>query len=240
MKIKFIIFVITATLISSCASVPKETVLLSQTLGKDLKILHNSHRNIVQLYYKKIKDNINVFVEEVYTPYNINYRLNKELQDYKNGDYSLYGLMLPKPQGSIVKLDTLRVNKELINYMEDILFIVKSDIEDYRAELLSPIETEERELLNKINQSYENVLLANASITNYLKSIQKLKETQQEVLSMVGLSGADTTVINSLVTVSEKVNEAVKAGKKINIESDNALEEIEKVAKQIKTITTKN
>jgi hypothetical protein len=240
MKIKFIIFVITATLISSCASVPKETVLLSQTLGKDLKILHNSHRNIVQLYYKKIKDNINVFVEEVYTPYNINYRLNKELQDYKNGDYSLYGLMLPKPQGSIVKLDTLQVNKELINYMEDILFIVKSDIEDYRAELLSPIETEERELLNKINQSYENVLLANASITNYLKSIQKLKETQQEVLSMVGLSGADTTVINSLVTVSEKVNEAVKAGKKINIESDNALEEIEKVAKQIKTITTKN
>jgi hypothetical protein len=239
-KIKFIIFVITATLISSCASVPKETVLLSQTLGKDLKILHNSHRNIVQLYYKKIKDNINVFVEEVYTPYNINYRLNKELQDYKNGDYSLYGLMLPKPQGSIVKLDTLQVNKELINYMEDILFIVKSDIEDYRAELLSPIETEERELLNKINQSYENVLLANASITNYLKSIQKLKETQQEVLSMVGLSGADTTVINSLVTVSEKVNEAVKAGKKINIESDNALEEIEKVAKQIKTITTKN
>jgi hypothetical protein len=227
-------------LISSCASVPKETVLLSQTLGKDLKILHNSHRNIVQLYYKKIKDNINVFVEEVYTPYNINYRLNKELQDYKNGDYSLYGLMLPKPQGSIVKLDTLQVNKELINYMEDILFIVKSDIEDYRAELLSPIETEERELLNKINQSYENVLLANASITNYLKSIQKLKETQQEVLSMVGLSGADTTVINSLVTVSEKVNEAVKAGKKINIESDNALEEIEKVAKQIKTITTKN
>jgi hypothetical protein len=240
MKIKLIIFVITTTLISSCASIPKETVLLSQTLGKDLKILHNSHRNIVQLYYKKIKDNINVFVEEVYTPYNINYRLNKELQDYKNGKYSLYELMLPKPQGSIVKLDTLQVNKELINYMEDILFIVKSDIEDYRAELLSPIETEERELLNKINQSYENVLLANAFITNYLKSIRKLKETQQEMLSMVGLSGADTTVINSLVTISEKVNEAVKAGKKINIESDNALEEIEKVTKKIKTITTKN
>jgi methyl-accepting chemotaxis protein len=240
MKIKFIIFLITTTLITSCASIPKETVLLSQTLGKDLKILHNSHRNIVQLYYKKIKDNINVFVEEVYTPYNINYRLNKELQNYKNGKYSLYGLMLPKPLGSIVKLDTLQVNKEVINYMEDILFIVKSDIEDYRDELLSPIETEERELLNKINQSYENVLLANASITNYLKSIRKLKETQQEMLSMVGLSGADTKVINSLVTISEKVNEAVKAGKKINIESDKALEEIEKVTKKIKKLTTKN
>jgi hypothetical protein len=160
MKIKFIIFLITTTLITSCASIPKETVLLSQTLGKDLKILHNSHRNIVQLYYKKIKDNINVFVEEVYTPYNINYRLNNELQNYKNGKYSLYGLILPKPLEGIVKLDTIQVNKEAINYMEDILFIVKSDIEDYRDGLLSPIETEERELLKKINQSYENVLLA--------------------------------------------------------------------------------
>ena len=144
-----------------------------------LKILHNSHRNIVQLYYKKIKDNINVFVEEVYTPYNINYRLNNELQNYKNGKYSLYGLILPKPLEGIVKLDTIQVNKEAINYMEDILFIVKSDIEDYRDGLLSPIETEERELLKKINQSYENVLLANASITNYLKSIRKLKASSK-------------------------------------------------------------
>jgi hypothetical protein len=240
MKIKFIIFSITIALITSCASIPKETVLLSQTLGKDLKILHNAHRNIVQLYYKKIKDNINVFVEEVYTPYNINYRLNKELQNYKNGTYSLYGLILPKPLGNIVKLDTLQVNKEVINYMEDILFIVKSDIEDYRDQLLSPIEKEERELLNKINESYENVLSANASITNYLKSIRKLKETQQEMLTKIGLSGADTKVINSLVTISEKVNEAVKAGKKINIESDKALEEIEKVTKKIKKLTTKN
>ena len=80
------------------------------------------------------------------------------------------------------------------------------------------------------------MLLANASITNYLKSIRKLKETQQEMLSMVGLSGADTKVINSLVSISEKVNEAVKAGKKINIESDKALEEIEKVTKKIKKL----
>ena len=109
-----------------------------------------------------------------------------------------------------------------------------------KESLLPPLETEERELLNKINQSYENVLLANASITNYLKSIQKLKETQQEVLSMVGLSVADTTVINSLMTVSEKVNEAVKAGKKIDAESDKALEEIEKVTNKIKQLTTKN
>ena len=240
MKLKTLILIISVSILGSCASIPKETVLLSQTLGKDLKELHNSHRNMVQLYYKKIKDNINVFVDEVYIPYNINYRINKEFQNYKNGEYSLYGLILPNPPKGIVELDTLQVNKKVIIYMEDILFIVKSNAEDYRNGLIAPIETEERKLLNKINLSYENVLLANASITNYLKSIRKLKETQQEILSMIGLSGADTTAINSLMTVSEKVNEAIKAGKKIDVESDNALEEIEKVTKKIKQLTTKN
>ena len=235
MKIKFIIFVITTTLITSCASVPKETVLLSQTLGKDLKILHNSHRNIVQLYYKKIKDNINVFVDEVYSPYIINYMLKTEMQGYKNGEQSLY-----KAIADGGKLATSSATENAMGYMQDFLEIVKLQIEEKKESLLPPLETEERELLNKINQSYENVLLANASITNYLKSIQKLKETQQEVLSMVGLSVADTTVINSLMTVSEKVNEAVKAGKKIDAESDKALEEIEKVTNKIKQLTTKN
>lgn len=235
MKLKIITSIIVVTMLGSCASIPKETVILSQTLGKDLKELHNSHRNMVQLYYKKIKDNINVFVDEVYSPYIINYMLKAEMQGYKNGELSLYKAI---EDGG--KLATSSATENAMGYMQDFLEIIKSQIEEKRESLLSPIETEERELLNKINQSYENVLLANTSITNYLKSIRKLKETQQEVLSMVGLSGTDTTIINSLMTVSEKVNEVVKAGKKIDIESDKALEEIEKVTKEIKQLTNKN
>lgn len=91
MKIKIIGISIALTiLISACVSIPKETVTLSQTLGKDLQILHNSHRNMVQLYYGKIKDNIYVFIDEVYAPYIINSMLNAELQSYKSGNPSLY------------------------------------------------------------------------------------------------------------------------------------------------------
>ena len=83
--------------------------------------------------------------------------------------------------------------------MEDILVIVQQNIDQQKESLLNPIEIQEKELLNKINRSYENVLLANTSITNYFKSVRKLKETQQEVVSLVGLSDADTTVINTLM-----------------------------------------
>ena len=209
MKLKILAIATVILVLCSCASIPKETVVLSQALGKDLKELHNSHRNMVQLYYRKIKDNINEFIDEVYSPYIINNMLNAELQGYKRGEPSLYKAI---EDGG--KLATPQTTQEAMDYMQDFLEIVKSQTTEKREGLLSPIEKQERELLNKINQSYENVLLANTSITNYLKSIRKLKETQQEVLSMVGLSGADTTFINTLMNVSEKVNNAVKLGKK--------------------------
>lgn len=235
MKIKIIASIIVVTMLGSCASIPRESVLLSQTVGKDIKQLHNAHRNMLQLYYKKIKDNINVFIDDVYSPYIINHMLKAEMEGYKNEEHSLYKAI---EDGG--KLSTPEATENAMSYMQDFLEIVKSQIEEKRESLLSPIETEERELLNTINQSYENVLIANNSLTNYLKSIRKLKETQQEVLSMVGLSGADTTVINSLMTVSEKVNEAVKVGKKIDVESDKALEEIENLTEKIKNLTNKN
>ncbi|QMU66112.1 MAG: hypothetical protein GKR88_18765 [Flavobacteriaceae bacterium] len=235
MKIKTLEILIFSIILTSCVSIPEETVILSQTVGKDIKELHNSHRNMVQLYYKKIKDNINVFIDEVYSPYIINNVLNAELQSYKIEEPSLYKAI---EDGG--KLTTPEATQEAVAYMQDVLDIVASQIAEKREDLLFPVEKQERELLNKINQSYENVLLANASITNYLKSIRKLKETQQEVLSKVGLSGADTAVINTLMNLSEKVNNAVKTGKRIDVESSKALEEIEKVTKQIKQLTTRN
>ena len=222
-------------LLNSCATIPKETIVLSQTLEKDLKELHNAHRNMVQLYYNKIKDNINVFVDEVYSPYIINFMLSSELQNFKSGEPSLYKAI---EDGG--KLATSEATEDAMIYMQDFLEIVNLQIAEKRDGLLSPIEKQETELLNQINQSYENALLANSSITNYLKSIRKLKETQQETLAAVGLPGADTAVINTLMNVSEKVNDAVNAGKKIDVASSNALDEIENVTEIIKQLTTKN
>ena len=75
--------------INSCVSLPKETVELSKILGKDLKILHNSHKSMIELHYSKIIDDITLFMDEIYAPFIINYVLKSELKKHKNHKKSI-------------------------------------------------------------------------------------------------------------------------------------------------------
>jgi hypothetical protein len=90
MKIKIIISFVIATILISCISIPKETVSLSQEIGDDLVTLQNAQRNVIELYYGKIKEDITVFVDDVYAPFIIHYVLKVELKKYKKGEPSLY------------------------------------------------------------------------------------------------------------------------------------------------------
>ena len=93
MKIKILGIILFSVLMVSCASIPKETVTLSKTIGSDLQILRDSHRNMVQLYYSGVKANINAFIDEIYAPFIIHHVLESELDKYKDGGYSIYGII---------------------------------------------------------------------------------------------------------------------------------------------------
>lgn len=84
-----------------------------------------------------------------------------------------------------------------------------------RNELLFPILEQEREILNAIDQSYQNTIYANTTLTAYLVSVQKIKESQNEALSIVGLNGLDTTVTNRLVELSGFVDMALEKGNRL-------------------------
>ena len=222
-------------LISSCVSIPKETVELSKALGQDLKILHTSHRNVVSIYYQKIKDNINIFIKDVYTPYIINYVLKKELNSYKNGQESIFKAMNDAAKNSNVTA-TEKVTKDLQGFLS----AANRQIKKKTNELMTPILTQETELLLKIDQSYQNAMYANSSITAYLSSIRKVKATQQEALSMIGVKGIDSLVTSKLLKLSEGVKEAIQKGKEIDTKSENAVQEIKAITDQIKELTQKN
>lgn len=234
MKIRNLAAILAVLILTGCASIPKEVVTLSQTLGNDLKVLHNSHLNTVQVYFGKIKYDINSFIDEKYAPFVIHYALKSELANYKQGKTSLYGTVeiAGQKEGQKEANDALTV-------MMDFHEAARKQIESKREELLSPILKQEAEIKEEVNRSYENVQYANSSITAYLQSIRKIKESQQQALSMVGLGGADTLVTKSLVKLSEQVESAVKTGKEIDIQSDDAYKQLEKVANQIREITNK-
>jgi hypothetical protein len=234
MQIKTGITIAIMAVITSCASVPKETVTLSQALGSDLVVLHQAHSNIARLHFRKIKDDINSFVDDIYAPFVIQYVLNRELQAYQSGKPSIYTtLEIAGKNGGKTEIEA--AVKEMSDFQES----AHKQIERKRNELLMPIMSQEVEILGAIDRSYENTIYANSTITGYLQSVRKVKEAQQEALSVIGLKGADELITNGLVKVSEQVNEAVRKGKEIDVKSENAAQQLDEIATLIKELTIK-
>lgn len=235
MNIKNVCILAIALSLTACVSIPKETVTISQMLGSDLQQLHKAHRNIIDVHFNKIKSDVNTFVDDVYAPYIIHYVLKNELNEYKEGRPSIYGTI-----ETAGKQEGKQESNAAINEMSDFLTAAREQIESKRSELLTPIIQQETEIIMAVNQSYENAQYANSTITAYLQSIRKVKDAQQEALSMLGLQGVDSLITNSLVRTSEQVDLAVKQGKKIDIQSDEAAKQLEEIFSKIKKLTNKN
>ena len=231
---KKIVFLLIMFSVSACVAIPKETATLSQTLGTDLKVLHNTHRNMVTLYFEKIKNEINSFVNDVYSPFIINYVLKSDLKNYQEGNPSLFGAIeiAGKKEGK-------EESENALKEMSDFLDAARRNIETKRNELISPINTQQNQVLQAVDQSYENAIYANSTITGYLESVQKVKAAQKEALSMIGMEGADTVMTNNLVKLSDQLDTALKKGKEIDIKSDNAYNQFESIIKEIKNLTNK-
>jgi hypothetical protein len=236
MTSRIVITLAIVCLLNSCVSVPKETVQLSRVIGKDLTVLQNSHTTMVELFYTEIINNINAFIEEVYAPFIINYVLKGELKNYKNNiSPSIFGVINKAASDGAGKSETAKVLIE----MSDFLKAANAQIEKKRNELLDPIQKQKDAMLRNINTSYENTRRANSSVTNYLQSVLSLKESQREILSIVGLKGMDEALNNTLLKVSDVTKSLLIEGKEIDIESDDAFDKIKKIADKIKSITNK-
>ena len=236
MKSRIVITLAIICLLNSCISVPKETVQLSRIIGTDLTVLQNSHTTMVELFYNEIINNINAFIEEVYAPFIINYVLKGELKNYKNNvSPSIFGVINKAASDGAGKAET----GEVLVEMSNILKAANTRIEKKRNELLDPIQKQKDAMLRNINTSHENTRRANSSVTNYLQSVLSLKESQREILSIVGLKGMDEALNNTLLKVSEITKSLLIEGKEIDIESDDAFNKIKKIAAKIKGITYK-
>lgn len=234
MNNKILAVIFSSLLMVSCASIPKETITLSKTIGSDLQILHDSHRNMVQLYYKEIKLNVNAFIDDVYAPFVIHHVLEVELNKHRRGESSIYGII-----ENAGKTDGKGETEEALNVMLEFQEAANQQINAKRNELLSPILQQEKEILNAIDQSYQNTIYANAILTAYLVSVRKVKESQNEAFSIIGLNDLDVAVTNRLVELSEFVDTVLEKGEKIDIKSNEAQQQIEDIVNKIKELTNK-
>jgi vacuolar-type H+-ATPase subunit H len=234
MKFRIVFITVTFYIFNSCISVPKQTVKLSSVIGTDLKVLENSHTTMVGLFYNEIMNNMNGFIEDVYAPFIINYVLKKELDSYHNSQPSIFEAI----EDAATKGGKANTEKAY-NDMSDFLKAARTQIEKKRNELLVPIQKQRDSIILNIKISYGNTILASSSVTSYLQSISSLKESQNEVLSVIGLKGKTEELTNTLLKMSDVAKSLLTKGKEIDIKSDDAYNKMKTLTDEIKSIIHK-
>lgn len=203
----------------ACARVPKEAVQLSDAIGKDLAAMHTAHTALVRQYFGAMRENINAFVDYTYRPFIITFTIEDteligQLQDAAAGSHEL----------GLDPLDIMEI------YVEETI----KRIEGFRAEMVAPINTQERTLLGELDRSYTAMMNANATITAHLRSVTKVHEAQQEALASLGVAADLRETISAQVAkLSGEVNDLLAKAR----QGEEGLEDL---PGKIKDITKKN
>lgn len=213
-------------LVVSCAQVPRESVELSTTLGRDIAAAHESHRKLAQTLFARIKRDVNRFVDDVYAPFQIQFVLEQQKQRKAEGNpnnlFSILESASQRPRDAQAQKDALGV-------MQIIVEDVRADVEEYRSMRLAPVLKQEEEVVAAIDRVYEQIKRGNATVTAHLASVVKVHEAQDELLRKANLEGLREKVGVSLSNASERVAEFVGKARKVEGSVDKASAQIEKL-----------
>jgi len=174
-------------LAAGCASIPKESVELSVTVGRDLAALHVAHVALVKQYFDRMEGDVNAFVDTQYRPYSIEKNMK---------DFDLVGrITATRTKGAPDALEVMQV------FVEELT----ADIEDQRRTLLAPIRAQRQEVLTSLEEAYRRLQDAQAVLTAHLASVRKVREAQDEALAAAGLKDLQERVIDATAALSDRI-----------------------------------
>ena len=241
MVLRFSYVVLFGLLLQACAHVPKEAVELSTTVGRDLAIVYQAHRELAQLLFSRMRSDVNRFVDNVYAPFQIRNVMNrqKELAASTNPEDRKKSLLLlidaafnteasPELQETALKAMGLLVTK------------IHADVDTMRKELLDPLNDQETEVLKSIDQAYQQIHYANSIVTGHLSSVVKVHETQAELLKTIGVERVlRQEVGESLAEASEKIGTIVEAASTADDKLSKAEEQLQKLKNTLSELEKK-
>ncbi|MDQ7088853.1 MAG: hypothetical protein Q9Q13_13805 [Acidobacteriota bacterium] len=158
-----------------CASVPRESVELSVTMGRDLEVVHAANRRLAVVHFDRLLRDIDVFVDTVYRPFVIRRSID---------DLDLVRLV-SRTDGESV--DPRGADLDALDILEVYVDDVVRRIETFRREVRAPIEEQRREVLESIDAAFDALRSANAVVTGHLASVVKVHDVQAETLAELGL-----------------------------------------------------
>lgn len=225
MKFSSIAMMLFVVIITGCAQVPKESVELSATVGRDLSEMRKSHVALVKIYYEGLINDINQFIDNVYLPYQIQKTLS---------DPMLKQDMLASIEAASREDSTGQSQKDAFEKLKFFHLIIHEEVEDYRKLKLAPVQEQYQSVLSGINASYDQIHYANSIVTGHLASVVKVHDSQNEILEKLDLKDLRTTVGSNVSTISEQISELTFKAKEKQDDLEKIVTKFEEVADKIK------
>jgi len=146
--------VLVTILLSSCAAIPAATTTLTKEILKESSGMHTLNISLINQLYANRKEQVNSFITNTYTPALLD-NFSKNLPD------------------------SLDYKEELPNILKSIVPILNKK----KDSMQSILDTEQEQLITKLNANYANFNTAGVSLQNLIDSAVKLKTAEKSVMT---------------------------------------------------------
>ena len=215
---KFLLAIFFGLLLCSCAQVPREAVELSDTVGRDIAVVHQSHRELAQILFTRMRNDVNRFIDNVYAPYQIDKVMSRQQElSLSSSDEDRNKSILLLIDAAFKPEAPPELQNTALRAMDILIKKIHADIESKRQELLDPLNAQEDEVLGSIDRAYQQLHYANSIVTGHLSSIVKVHEAQAELLQSIGVERDLRKVVSEgLAETSDKIGSLVEAAENVD------------------------
>lgn len=219
--------------VAACAIVPKETVELSTTVGRDIATARESHRALAYTLFGRMKQDVNRFVDDIYAPYQIQFVLAQQKKREEAGDENnLFSVM----EGAMQQPRDAQAQKDVLLVMQAIVEAVHADVEEYRQLRMAPVLSQEQEVIAAIERIYDQIERGNAVVTAHLASVVKVHEAQDEILAEADLAGLRERIGVTLSDASAELAEFVNGAQKVEGSIDEASAKVDEMTRKLDSL----
>jgi len=242
-------------IIGACVSTPKESIELSQISGQQITELHKSHIKFIQLYYGKLRDDVNYFVDNRWTPAFLTRAVNNKMfRKDLDGAYQASSINASdvaiswKGQGlnmsqqavvlqgveQVIANEKSKLGQILLEWSQE----AQSQINKKRAELLKPVDDQEKLVITQIDNAYINLQNSQAAIMGYLSSAVNVQQQNDQVLKKLGELEKVDSVLDAVTRSSGQLTTILRGGKDADATLTQFTKQMQQVEGEIRQLTT--
>lgn len=182
---RFIASILIFTALTGCVTIPRQSVSLSQELGKMIVSAEQSHLALVDQYILERKKAVDSFLDEKWFP-----EFMKEFSKTADIEEKIKNEQDPIERSNLIREFSEAAAKKL---------------NQRRFTLHDAIDALGNELRKKLTEHYANIRITNETITAHLNAASKLSSARDDILKQIRISPEQIIPFDKLETISNKL-----------------------------------